>query len=388
MNFHPLSNLFPLMRGEAFEALKRDISENGLREPIVTTNGEILDGRNRWRACDESGCEPMFVEWAERWENDSPLAFVISMNVHRRHLKESQRAMAGDALATLPHGVRSDTAGAVSAITQGQAAQLLSTSIDSIQRARHVRERGVDELIAAVVDGIIEVKPAARLADKPAEFQREVVSKAATNGNGLNVAQLIKEYERNLKRAANAELIETTGHYSLSTLSGCNFSTVVIDPPWDASVSDDNDIMGRSRPTYATMSLAEIAALPVGDVAAPNAHIYLWVTNRVLPLAFELLDAWDFRYVTTVTWCKPSIGMGNYFRGSTEHVLFGVRGELSILRRDVGTWFLAPRGDAKHSAKPTEFFTLVEECSPGPWVELFSRTARQGWASWGAESGV
>jgi N6-adenosine-specific RNA methylase IME4 len=97
------------------------------------------------------------------------------------------------------------------------------------------------------------------------------------------------------------------------------------------------------------------------------------------------MDSWDFRYITCLTWCKPSIGMGNYFRGSTEHVLFGVRGSLALLRHDVGTWFQADRG-AQHSSKPGEFCEFVESCSPGPWLEIFSRTRRRGWVSWGAEA--
>jgi len=84
-----------------------------------------------------------------------------------------------------------------------------------------------------------------------------------------------------------------------------------------------------------------------------------------------------------VTWCKPSIGLGSYFRGSTEHFLFGVRGTLPLLRRDVGTWFDADRGE--NSEKPEKFYQLVESCSPGPWLEMFARRERPGWKYWGAE---
>jgi N6-adenosine-specific RNA methylase IME4 len=96
------------------------------------------------------------------------------------------------------------------------------------------------------------------------------------------------------------------------------------------------------------------------------------------------LEAWGFRYVTCLTWCKPSIGMGNYFRDSTEHILFGVRGSLALLEKNVGTWFSAER-QGKHSTKPEEFYQLVEKCSPGPWLEVFSRKGRPGWTQWGAE---
>ena len=125
--------------------------------------------------------------------------------------------------------------------------------------------------------------------------------------------------------------------------------------------------------------------LPVGEKAGKNCHLYLWITNRSLPKGFALMEAWGFRYVVCLTWCKPSPGMGNYFRGGTEHVLFGVKGSLPLLRKDVGTWFAADRGK-KHSAKPAAFFELVESCSPGPWLEMFARGGRPGWAVWGAEA--
>ena len=159
----------------------------------------------------------------------------------------------------------------------------------------------------------------------------------------------------------------------------------MIDPPWDWGDEGDVDQFGRATPVYQTMSYDQLTELPVGAQADNDAHLYLWITNRSLPKGFGLLEAWGFRYVTMLTWCKPHFGMGNYYRGQTEHVLFGVRGSLPLLRNDRGTWFEAKR-PGRHSGKPDEFYELVEECSPGPWLEIFSRSARPGWAAWGAEA--
>ena len=156
-----------------------------------------------------------------------------------------------------------------------------------------------------------------------------------------------------------------------------------MDPPWDWGDEGDCDQFGRARPTYATMSFAELLELELP--AEKNAHLYLWITNRSLPKGFELIERWGFRYITLLTWCKPHIGMGNYFRGSSEHVMFAVKGSLPLLRSDVGTWFAAPR-PGKHSAKPEAFYELVQSCSPGPWLEMFARSGRPGWVSWGAEA--
>ncbi len=160
------------------------------------------------------------------------------------------------------------------------------------------------------------------------------------------------------------------------------YATLVLDPPWDWGDEGDIDQLGRARPPYATMPLAEIAALPVGDLSLPDAHIYLWITNRSLPKGFGLLEGWGYRYITCLTWVKPSYGMGQYYRGSTEQVLFGVKGSLPLLVHDIPTHFAAPRSGL-HSAKPDEFFALVERASPSPRLEMFARKERKGWEAWG-----
>jgi len=201
----------------------------------------------------------------------------------------------------------------------------------------------------------------------------------------IATVRLAKEHKRELARKQNRELVEDMP--PLSQWNGEPVPAVALDPPWDWSDEGDADQLGRARPTYATMPFDEILALPVSKLAQDNAHIYLWITNRSLPKGFALLEAWGFRYITALTWCKPSFGMGNYFRGQTEHVLFGVRGSLPLLRKDVGTWFAAPR-PGEHSSKPDAFYELVERCSPGPWMEMFQRKPRPGWIGWGAEVGT
>jgi N6-adenosine-specific RNA methylase IME4 len=188
-----------------------------------------------------------------------------------------------------------------------------------------------------------------------------------------------REARREEERQDNAEKVER-----LSTpLDAVGlFQTIVIDPPWDWGDEGDVNQFGRAKPDYFTMPIEKIEALPVGKIADDNCHLYLWVTNRSLPKAFRLIDAWGFRYVTCLTWCKPSFGMGNYFRGSTEQVLFCVKGSQPIKRHDVGTWFLAERGD-RHSAKPDEFYKIVESCSYGPYIDVFGRDGREGWVVWG-----
>jgi N6-adenosine-specific RNA methylase IME4 len=141
------------------------------------------------------------------------------------------------------------------------------------------------------------------------------------------------------------------------------------------------------------MTLQEIAALPVGDLAEPDAHLYLWVTNKYVPDGYEIARSWGFRPVTLLTWCKEpmGIGLGGAFTQTTEFVIFARRGrDVRTTRVDRTWWRWSTRGaDGKHSAnstKPDGFLDMVEQVSPGPYVELFARRARFCWDYWGDQS--
>lgn len=167
------------------------------------------------------------------------------------------------------------------------------------------------------------------------------------------------------------------------------YSTIVADPPWayDEGWPKFGDRAGvahdRTPLPYSSMTLADIKALPVASIAAPDAHLYLWTTNRYLRDAYDVMGDWGFRFSQLVVWCKTpqGVGPGGAFSNTTEYVIFGRRGSLRHQERQPSTWFNWPRG--AHSAKPAAFGDLVERVSPGPYVELFARAPRLGWDSWG-----
>ena len=156
------------------------------------------------------------------------------------------------------------------------------------------------------------------------------------------------------------------------------YKTIVADPPWRYSNRGTRNAAERH---YETMTIDELLALKLP--AAPDAHLYLWTTNSFIQDAFLVMDAWGFTYKTLLTWGKPQMGMGNYFRNNTEHVLFGVRGKMSVKRHNCLTLFMAPR--TRHSEKPARFYDIVESMSPGPYLEMFARRVRLGWEGWGDE---
>lgn len=177
------------------------------------------------------------------------------------------------------------------------------------------------------------------------------------------------------------------------------YRTIVADPPWKYTVEAPPTAKGggpsSAERNYTTMSMDEIAAVPVGEYAEEAAHLYVWVTNPILteqrlrggPNLCSIVRGWGFEPKTLLTWIKSEngAGMGFYFRGDTEHVLFAVRGGLPIpAEQRASNVFRGPRG--RHSQKPESFLDLVEAVSPGPYLEMFSRRARLGWDTWGDEA--
>jgi N6-adenosine-specific RNA methylase IME4 len=173
------------------------------------------------------------------------------------------------------------------------------------------------------------------------------------------------------------------------------FGTILADPPWrfqnrTGKVAPEHRRLSR----YGTMDLEEICKLPVSQVAAETSHIYLWVPNALLPDGLEVLKRWGFQYKANIVWHKirkdggsDGRGVGFYFRNVTELILFGVRGKnartLQPGRSQVN--YLSSR-KREHSRKPDEQYELIQSCSKGPYLEMFARGERKGWAVWGNQA--
>ena len=174
--------------------------------------------------------------------------------------------------------------------------------------------------------------------------------------------------------------VPTGGAGSSPTIPGLppgGFATILVDPPWPLQGGEKH---------YRTMSLARIKALPVGRLAARDAHLWLWTTNALLPKAYEVAEAWGFTVRSPLTWVKFRLGLGGRYqlRNATEQLLFCTRGKAPLSSRSQPTWFNAPV--TEHSRKPAEQFAIIERVSPGPYLELFARRrpeSNQPWAVWG-----
>lgn len=181
----------------------------------------------------------------------------------------------------------------------------------------------------------------------------------------------------------------------LHSTAGRKFGTILADPPWQfqnrtGKMAPEHRRLSR----YATLTLDDISALPVAELAAPVSHLYLWVPNALLPQGIAVMQAWGFQYKSNLVWHKirkdggsDGRGVGFYFRNVTELLLFGIRGKNARTRKAGRTQvnLLATR-KREHSRKPDEQYKLIEECSYGPYLELFARGARPNWTVWGNQS--
>jgi N6-adenosine-specific RNA methylase IME4 len=167
-------------------------------------------------------------------------------------------------------------------------------------------------------------------------------------------------------------------------MSSEGYWTILMDPPWEEK--GGGRIRRGADRHYPLLSTPEIIATVLRCEMfrpAKEAHLYVWTTNNFLPNALLVVQALGFAYKTLITWTKDRFGLGRYFRGQTEHMVFAVRGYLPPKVRNRSTWIHAPR--LVHSRKPGKTYEHIEAVSPGPYLELFARSRRPGWDAWGNE---
>lgn len=389
IEFHEVANIFPMMSATEFESLKTDIESNGLLEPIWQYEGKIIDGRNRYQACVELGIKPHFREWDGI---GSLTAFVVSLNLHRRHLDESQRGIVGARIKSLFEAeakTRMSEGGKGRANlpylekgrSRDKAAEAVSVSPRTVESADKVLKQGAPELVHAVESGTASVSAAAQVATLPVEEQREIVAQG--EAEILKAAKEIRAKKTEARRVERIERIADLSRESIQPLTSIGrYPIILADPPWayDFNKDDADEIENH----YPTMDLEAICDLPVSESALDDCVLFLWTTSPKLEESFAVINAWGFNYRTCAIWDKGWIGPGYYFRQRHELLLVATRGSIPVpapsSRPD--SIFLEKR--TAHSKKPEIAYQLIESMYPDlPKLELFSRTAREGWTVWG-----
>lgn len=396
MKAHRFADIFPMIEGADAVALEGSMRQRGFdpRHPIMLLDGEILDGRNRYRAAKAAGVEPVFTNF----EGANPLGYVVLANVLRRHLNESQRAMVGariqsmyeaDAKArqaahggTAP-GKPKDTGGKIATSepdagkSREKAAAVVNSSARSVQSATAVIARGAPELIRAVDEGTIAVSAAVKLVERPKAEQSAIVARVVSGE--IKASGVVTE----AKRADVTHKLENVEAKEAKATAGV-YDTIVIDPPWAMEKIEREERPNQVAFDYPTMSEEELRALKIP--AADDAHVWVWTTHKFLPMALRLLDVWGFKYVCTFVWHKPGgpqpFGLPQY---NCEFAIYARKGTPSFVdAKAFFTCFEAPRG--AHSAKPEAFYDVVRRVTAGRRLDMFNRRPIDGFDTWGKEA--
>lgn len=382
---HPAAALFPRLAGADLDALAADIAANGLLGPVVLLDGAVLDGRNRLAACALAGVEPLFTEYV----GDDPVSWVVSQNLHRRHLSESQRAMVAARLAKLPRGANQHRQICLSR-TQPEAAELLNVSPRTVKSARVVQQQGVPALVDAVDAGAVAVSAAAKIARLPPEEQAGVVARG--EAEVLRVAKEIRNQRREERRAARAarvvaeaEPLDAPGVSfvvgdaagSLRGLDAASAGLVHADPPWSY---DNQRLHGTSEGHYSLDGMAGVVATlnEAYRVAADDCYLLCWATFPLLAEWFAASADLLWTYKSGAAWLKTGgrPGIGFHWRGRSEPLLLYTKGSPKPFDTMVKAGHSSEVGE--HSEKPEGWLRgLVAGFAPTalPVLDVYSGRA-------------
>lgn len=400
---HPAAQKFPPMEDVEFEALCADIAGNGLLEPIMRCEYEgetvILDGRHRLLACLKCEIELENIEFDD-YGGNTPVAYVVSRNKHRRHLKPGQLAMIAAELKSMyeeeakkrqeaaqfkkdeeyqvrasgpvPDVENSSDDEQETGRARDQAGASMGVSGRSVARAEKVIAGGCDELQDAVRNGVIDVTMGERLAERPVKEQRQILKKIEDKSK-QNAKAVVKRHDKD-------KIIERLKSEPYPPPEG-PFCVITADPSWMFDKRPDDGTQ-RGQTPYPGMTLDEIMALGtmVNKLAHDDCILWLWVPNSHVPVASDVLDAWDFTYKTNLTWKKPKMGVGDWLRGITEQCFLAVRGKPTVNLTNETTCIEG--AVREHSRKPEEFFKMVEKLCPGSKLEMFATEPRENWQIW------
>lgn len=377
------TNRYRSVRPETVESLVDSIRTLGQLQPIlVTENHRLIAGYHRYLALKKLGATDVYVTVFDTKEADARMA-EIDENLIRSELTALER---GEHLAErkrlyeamhpeTKHGANRHTMKnrkvGESRFTK-DAASKIGAGERTIQYAVSIANNlddGVRDTIRhlPIADNQREL---GRLAKLDKDEQHRVAERLSLGASSVRVA----------RKGLIADKIDAEA----AKWPDGPFNVIVADPPWQYE-KRVNDSTSRNQVGYPTMTQEEICALDVASIAHDDCILWLWTTNAHMEQAYWVTQAWGFQVKTILTWVKPSIGMGDWLRGQTEHCLLAVRGKPTIRLSGESTVLHGPR--RAHSEKPDEFYQLVEKICPGSKCELFSRKNRPGWKAWGGETG-
>jgi N6-adenosine-specific RNA methylase IME4 len=362
--------LIPALTQEEYKQLEDNILKEGIREKIITWNGYIIDGHNRYEISQKWGldCQSESMQFKDE---DEVKEWMILNQFGRRNLSNYQRSV----LALELEGLFREKAKEKQKLSEGKGIQ----KSEDLKEPEFVTIKEVGKLASVSHDTIAKVK---KIQEKAPE---EVKQKLSTGEVSIN--QVYQEIKKEEKKAERIELIEQQiediEQGKLPELKGL-FNVISVDPPWpyegESKKTTSFDSVGRrvANP-YPEMSITDIKKIEMPLME--DSVVLLWTTHKFLPDAFEILKDWGMDYKATLVWNKEKIGMGAWFRMQCEFCLVGIKGKPYWENTTFRDILNEPRRE--HSRKPDSFFEMIEQITKGRRLEYFSREKRTGWEVFG-----
>ena len=361
-----------MIEGNELEQLKIDIKEQGLLQPIVLFEDQILDGRNRYIACKDLDIEPKF----EEYKGSKPLEYVISGNLKRRHLTPDQRAViAQEVMPLLEEEARKRQA----ISTGGKGSRLLREKIPIAMKGRPSEHAG--KMFNVNERYIRDIKKLKEAGKNDIIEEIKLGHKTISNIKKEERIEKIQKQREEIKRLVPEKKLKQ------------EYDVIVVDPPWKY----DGDIFKeqkdglpvfnyegmRGTTPYPTMSIEEIKNIKLPS--SKDCVLWLWTTNLFIHYAFHIIEHWGFEPKSILTWDKQHIGTGRWLRSQTEHCILAIKGNPLFVNTKYST-LLSEMKTKIHSEKPEGFYKILDdihkECAK---LDYFARKKREGWDAYGDE---
>lgn len=364
LEFHSIAGIFPVLGGDELEVLAADIHDHGLLEPLWLFEGKILDGRNRARACEIAGVNPVYREF--HGTNLEALAFVWSMNRARRHLSSSQAAIAE--------------------VKRAQMEEAYVAEVERLReeaRGRQVEAgksfgRGMPGKVSQSIDEPIPDKESGRIdatRAKAAGTNRQYLHEAERifNEHPEHV-EAIEKGEKTISQVTR-EIKKAEVTQRLASLPSDTYRVIYADPPWNYGSSGSGlDQYGPAERHYPAMTIAELCAMNIRSILEENAVLFLWVTSPLLDECWPVIKAWGFEYKTSFIWDKVKHNYGHYNSVRHEFLLICTHGSCTPDIPKLYDSVQSIERSEEHSEKPEEFRAIIDELYPyGKRIELFAR---------------
>jgi N6-adenosine-specific RNA methylase IME4 len=375
--------LIPALTAEEFKQLEANILSEGIRDPLVVWNGYLVDGHNRYTIANQHGLDYKTVN-KEFKDGNAVKIWMIDNQNGRRNLtdgwKYKLQQIRKEILLEKGKEVYNETVGrpkkeSLSTIdndlpkhnTQQEIAKALNWSTGKVAMADIVFKKATPELEEKILKNEVTINQAYQEIKKEEKKELQIEKK--------------KEYEQRIETISvnefKVDIFDTKEKYRV----------IYADPPWQYDLEQTSPNLGGAIKHYNSMSIEDLCALPINDIADKDAVLFLWITSPKLNLFLQLMEAWGFEYKTSFVWDKVKHNMGHYNSVRHEFLLIGGRGKSTPdLKRLYDSVITIERSE-KHSEKPVEFLNIIDDLYQyGSRIELFARQAKkENWYFWGNE---